>query len=65
MVRNMIVVKVKSVVQRGIFGLFLFECLDELKHACYIEGKEPVESESWTDEGDGVKISEAVGGWDL
>lgn len=40
MVRNMIVVKVKSVVQRGIFGLFLFECLDELKHACYIEGKE-------------------------
>lgn len=46
MVRNMIVIKVKSVVQRGVFGLFLFESLDELKHACYVEGRQPVKSEA-------------------
>lgn len=46
MVRNMIVIKVKSVVQRRVFGLFLFESLDELKHACYVEGRQPVKSEA-------------------
>lgn len=36
----------ESVVDRGCFGLFTFENWDRLKHACYTEGKEPVESES-------------------
>lgn len=43
--------------------MFLFESWDRLKHACYVEGKEPGESESWINEGHGAKskILEAVG----
>lgn len=56
MVRKMIVAKVKSVIQRGIFGLFFYlKAWTNLSMLVILKEKSQ-ERVSRTDEGDGVKI---------